>query len=80
MKNFLVESGTASQAFGAASMKKAKPITALYQTKFSRGGRENRDAHSHPDCRQTNSPALCHFEPRLVSSQNVGSTRGGALL
>jgi hypothetical protein len=38
MKNFLVESGTASQAFGAASMKKAKPITALYQTKFSRAG------------------------------------------
>lgn len=33
MKNLLVESGTASQAFGAASMKKAKPITALYQTK-----------------------------------------------
>lgn len=31
MRNLLVESGTALQAFGAASMTKAKPITALYQ-------------------------------------------------
>ncbi len=38
MNNLLVESGTASQAFGAASMKKAKPITALYQFLMSGTG------------------------------------------
>ena len=33
MKILPVESGTASVAFGAAGMTKAKPITALYQRK-----------------------------------------------
>jgi len=38
MNNLLVQSGTASEAFGAASMTKAKPITALYQFQMSGTG------------------------------------------
>ncbi|HZM05839.1 MAG TPA: hypothetical protein VFC44_22795 [Candidatus Saccharimonadales bacterium] len=38
MKNLLIESGTARRAFGAASMTKAKPITALYQYQISGTG------------------------------------------
>jgi len=36
MKNLLVVSGTASEAFGCVSMTKTKPITAHYQCQFRR--------------------------------------------
>jgi hypothetical protein len=38
MNNLLVQSGTASQAFGCVSMTKTKPITALYQCQMSGTG------------------------------------------
>ena len=74
MNDSLVESGTASSAFGAASMTKAKPITALYQFQFWAGSLPRADKKPSTRSMSARHPALLMQRTNRKQSSESAST------